>query len=424
MATEYSEKNIKSLVERGESSFTRVFEGLYLKVTSPHRASWHFRFQQRGKRVQMKIGVYSNDPSSGLLTYGNAIKKAIDLKSQALNGDNPKLDVIKQKLNEVQTVDDLADLYIANKTTKIKTVTILERIYRKEIKPAIGHMLLKKVHPFDIYNLLQNIVASGRPSIANKALYLCKNIFQLGVKNCLIDNNPASNYNVGEEAGGNTPPRDVVLSVDEIETVFEVFREYPKKVPEETYIGITLLLILGVRKMELFSARWVDVDFKHQYFNLYDSNTKTKKSLAVPIPDDVIPLFERLKVLSRESEYIFPARKNSSRQYISDDTVNHTLASLFGKKIGKGKTGDNVLGKVGVTEFVVHDLRRTFRTLLASLGVREEVAEKCLNHCFKKIINVYNRYEYKEERKQAHEKVAKLVLPIAGYPVTQVKDDL
>ena len=424
MATEYSEKNIKSLVERGDPSFTRVFDGLYLKVTSPHRASWHFRFQQRGRRMQMKIGVYSNDPSSGLLTFGGAVKKAIDLKAQALNGDNPKLDVTKQKLKEIQTVDDLADLYIANKAQKIKTVAILERIYRKDIKPALGHMLLDKVHPFDVYNLLQSIVASGRPSIANKTLYLCKNIFQLGVKNCLIDSNPASNYNVGEDAGGNPPPRDVALTEDELEIVFDVFRAHPVKVPEETYIGITLLLTLGVRKMELFSARWVDIDFKRKYFHLYDSNTKTKKSLAVPIPDDVIPLFERLKVLSRDSEYIFPARKDSSRPFISDDTVNHTLASLFGKKIGKGKTGDNVLGKAGVTEFVVHDLRRTFRTLLASLGVREEVAEKCLNHNFKKIVNVYNRYEYKEERKRAHEKIAQLVLPLAGYPITQTIDDL
>lgn len=50
--------------------------------------------------MQMKVGVYSNDSSSGILTFGGAVKKAIDLKAQALNGDNPKLDVTKQKLKK------------------------------------------------------------------------------------------------------------------------------------------------------------------------------------------------------------------------------------------------------------------------------------------------------------------------------------
>jgi integrase len=167
--------------------------------------------------------------------------------------------------------------------------------------------------------------------------------------------------------------------------------------------------------MELFSARWVDVDFKLQYFHLYEHNTKTNQSLAVPIPAGLIPLFLKLKKLSKHSEYIFPARKKSKRGHISHDTVNHTLADLFGKVISKRKPGINVLGNAGITEFVVHDLRRTCRTLMADIGIREEVAEKCLNHSFSNIVKTYNKYEYKKERNEAHEKLAHLILPLARY---------
>jgi integrase len=352
------------------------------------------------------------------MTFGDAIKRAIDLKTQALNGDNPKLDIVRRKFNDIQSVDDLAELYLTNKAKKIKTIHILERLYRKEIKPSIGHMLLSKVHPFDIYEIVQNVLSSGRPSISSKVLHLCKNIFKLGVKNCFLDMNPAANYSTSEDAGGNMPPRDIALTEEELEIMFDVFQEYPQKVPEPTYIGFTLLVILGLRKMELLSAKWVDVDLKRQYFHLYEDNTKTKKSLAVPLPDDVLPLFNRLKELSKGSEYVFPARKRSSRGYISDDTVNHTLADLFGKVISKRQPSKNVLGQAGVTDFVVHDLRRTCRTLMASLGVRQEVGEKCLNHNAANIVKIYNRYEYKEERKEAHEKVARLILPMAGFSVT------
>jgi len=418
MTKEVSESGVKVLVKKGVKAFTRVFDCLYLHVTTANKASWHFRFQQRGKRMQMKLGVYSEKNDDDLMSFGDAIKKAIDLKAQALNGDNPKLDIVRRKYTDIQSVDDLADLYLTNKAKKIKTVHILERLYKKEIKPYIGDMLLTKVHPFDIYELVQNVLSSDRPSIANKSLYLCKNIFHLGVKNCLLEMNPAANYTTGEDAGGNPSPRNIALTEEELEIMFDIFREHPKKVPEPTYIGCTLLIILGLRKMELFSAKWVDVDLKRHYFHLYEDNTKTKKSLAVPLPDDILPLFHRLKELSKDSDYVFPARKKSSRGYISDDTVNHTLADLFGKVINKRKPSENVLGQAGVTEFVVHDLRRTCRTIMASLGVREEVAEKCLNHNSSNIVRIYNRYEYKQERKEAHEKLARLILPLAAFTVS------
>jgi hypothetical protein len=56
---------------------------------------------------------------------------------------------------------------------------------------------------------------------------------------------------------------------------------------------------------------------------------------------------------------------------------------------------------------------------MASLGIREEVAEKCLNHNASNIVRIYNRYEYKQERKEAHEKVAKLILPMTNFTVKE-----
>ncbi len=342
----------------------------------------------------MVIGVYS-DSNPDLMDHDKALKQAIDYNSMVLNGDNPKLDKARKKYHDIETVNDLSDLYIEKKRKYIKTIDPLIRIYERDIKPYIGHLLLKKVHPFDIFELVQKIVNSGRPSVATQGLYLCKNIFKLGVKCQLITSNPAENYTAKEDAGGNPLPRDVVLLEEDIEIMFTVFRQYPKKVPEPTYIGIALLLILGMRKMELFSARWIDVCLKRKLFQIYADNTKAKKSLAIPIPDDIIHLFERLKVLAGRSDYLFPARKRSTRPYISNDTVNHTIADLFGKVVSKRKPSENVLGKAGLPEFSVHDLRRSFRSLLASQGVSSEVAERCLNHADSRIVRTYNRYEYR-----------------------------
>ena len=129
--------------------------------------------------------------------------------------------------------------------------------------------------------------------------------------------------------------RATILSKGDIKKAFCVFDQHPTKVPLSTKIGFILLLIFGTRKMELFSAKWEDIKMDSQTFTLYEDDTKTKSSLVIPIPDLVMPLLRDLKLIANGSKYLFPARKKSSRGYISDDTINHTLANLFGKKVSR-----------------------------------------------------------------------------------------
>jgi integrase len=46
------------------------------------------------------------------------------------------------------------------------------------------------------------------------------------------------------------------------------------------------------------------------------------------------------------------------------------------------------------------DLRRTIRTLLATLGCPNEIAEAALGHVQPGIIGVYNRHTYDRERRE------------------------
>jgi integrase len=55
--------------------------------------------------------------------------------------------------------------------------------------------------------------------------------------------------------------------------------------------------------------------------------------------------------------------------------------------------------KVGA--FTLHDLRRTVRTGLATLGIRPDIAERCLNHAQPGIIVTYDSHHYLEEKRDA-----------------------
>ena len=59
-----------------------------------------------------------------------------------------------------------------------------------------------------------------------------------------------------------------------------------------------------------------------------------------------------------------------------------------------------------------HDWRRTGRTHLSSLDVREEVAEAAMNHCKEDLKRTYDLWEFWPQRKDAlrrwHEKIERL----------------
>jgi integrase len=66
----------------------------------------------------------------------------------------------------------------------------------------------------------------------------------------------------------------------------------------------------------------------------------------------------------------------------------------------------------GLDDIRPHDFRRTGRTHLAAMGVRDEVAEAMLNHAKEGINGTYNLYNYWPERKAAlslwHEKLEQI----------------
>src|SRR5215471_1595621 len=60
----------------------------------------------------------------------------------------------------------------------------------------------------------------------------------------------------------------------------------------------------------------------------------------------------------------------------------------------------------GVSGWVIHDLRRTARSLLSRAGVHADHAERCLGHVIGGVRGVYDRYEYLDEKARAFEALA------------------
>jgi integrase len=66
--------------------------------------------------------------------------------------------------------------------------------------------------------------------------------------------------------------------------------------------------------------------------------------------------------------------------------------------------------------WVIHDLRRTARSLLSRARVRPEVAERVLGHAIQGVEGVYDRHSYDEERAEGLSRLARLIEPIINLP--------
>lgn len=377
--------------------------GLYLVVPKAGRAYWMLRFTANKKRTEMTLGKVEDLPLAEARAEA-AVK--MQLHRQGLN---PLIAKQRSQQGSINTVDDLfADWHKGN-IKRLAHPLIPFRVFTKDIAPVIGQMRPEAVTGRDIQRVLRKITESNRPTIANDALLYCKQLFNHGIKLDVVAGNPASAFTVSD-AGGMEKSRDRVLTLKEVTFAFKKFREEKVSFTHDNYLACALLLSLGVRKSELTEATWNEFDLQGKTWYLPSERSKSGAAIDIPLPDSSIEWLKELKVRSLGSDYVFPNRRASKMPHMGKDTLNRAISKLFGREPGRAVQPENKMGDL--EHFTVHDLRRTCRSLLASIGIPGYVAERCLNHALKGVEGIYNRHDYFDERRDALNKLALKLAPL------------
>lgn len=404
-----NDKQIKAFIKTKELGRRAAGGGLYIRVQTEGTAYWEVRYSVNGKRRSMMIegGTY---PAMPLV---EAKAEAAKVKLLAKQGIDSLAERERQQEETIITVNDLFDDWYQTIASRLKHAEIPMRMYSKEIKPTIGQLRVADVNARDIRAIIHKVATSNRPTVSNKTLLCCKQLFNHACKLDLIIGNPATAFKP-IDAGGVEKSRERALKVSELVSLFKVLRDNNHIFTRDNYLAVALLLSLGVRKGELIAAKWTEFDFDKQLWHMPKDRSKTGVAITIPFPSPTIDWFKELHARSGGSEFIFPSRRASKRRgYISSDTLNHALAKLFGKKVDSNRQPyDNLLGQAGIEHFTIHDLRRTCRSMLAELKILPHIAERCLNHKLKGIEGVYNKHDYLEERREALEKLASFLSPI------------
>jgi integrase len=260
-----------------------------------------------------------------------------------------------------------------------------ERILQKELADW-SHRDARTIKPREVIELLDAIVDRPAPVMANRVAGLLSQMFRYGIHRQVVESSPVQ---LLFRPGGTERPRQRALDDEELAALLANVDGVTKRA-RRTGIAIRLILLTAVRRSELTGARWSELDLEAEapVWEIPAERTKTDVAFAVPLTRPAVEQFKRLKRLAGRSPWVFPADTGDGAvdpRLLTRSIARH-LETFAEHKVG---------------EFTLHDLRRTVRTGLAKLGVRPDIAERCLNHAQPGIIATYDTHQYVEEKRGA-----------------------
>ncbi|POZ60673.1 tyrosine-type recombinase/integrase [Chromobacterium alticapitis] len=414
-----TDMQIKAWIKAGERFEGRGDgDGLWLRFRENDKVPvWRYRYKFAGKSRTMQIGSYAELSLAKARETVKALSARValghDVAGEKQQKKTAALAQIEEEKNAVTMLELANEYYERMILGRWKHPDIVRRRIDKDIGPMLGKLKVEDIKPRHIDDMLQSIVKRGAPTMANDVLRWTRRMFDYAIKRHIIEINPASAFDVGD-ASGKEEARDRALSRDELAKLFAAMK-LAKGFSVENDLSIRLLLLLCVRKMELCAARKEEFDLPASVWHLPGERSKTGKPIDIPLPALAVEWLQQLFDLAGPSDWLLPARKMQHRM------VPHIHEGTIGTAMGKVKPH-----MPEVTDFTVHDLRRTARTHLAELGVDPVVAERCLNHKIKDVEGIYNRHDYFNERRDALDKWAGLLNALENwkpYNVTPISKD-
>lgn len=162
-----------------------------------------------------------------------------------------------------------------------------------------------------------------------------------------------------------------ILSMDELEGIRNQAELMAKKHPYYTpNYAIILASMTGMRVGELSALHWTDIDDEYihvdhsehrndyaDHSDLVIGEPKNRKHRKIPMTRDICNLFNRVKELGIDSEWIF-AKKDGSRY------TAHDISCAC----------DRRAKEIGLDGSSIHEIRRTVSSYLRTIITREAVA--------------------------------------------------
>jgi integrase len=347
------------------------------------------------------MGVYRKGEDWYIDYYVNGLRKREKI------GQSKKLAMMVLKKRKVEIAEgryldikqdnkiafsELARKYLELPEVKSKKSYERDKLSVKELLTFFGDRKLNTITPSLIDSYKQQrlkqpskrrIGQSITPASVNRELACLKYMFNLFIKNRLIENNPVKLVKMCRENN----ERDRVLDKEEFERLLECSPDYLKDI-------LLVAYYTAMRKSEILKLKWNKVDLKKGFIRLRAEDTKTGEGRAIPINNVLTDVFKRC-IRYLHCDFVFTKD--------GKPVENGSLRADFQK----------AAEKAGIEDFIFHDLRHTCITNWRRQGHDYFKIMKASGH---KTLTVFKRYNTVDE-----EDLKSLVVQVEG--INQVLRD-
>jgi integrase len=360
--------------------------GFGVRVTSSGFVSFTQFYRAQGVKRLPTIGTWSGNSTGGTHTVLQAIIAARALLDE-INRPGSTVDPRPARTRTLEdkdrptgkTVADVLNEYFARhveKDAKLRSAATIRSAFDRLVIPAIGGLGIYDVRRSDVATMLDDIADSSGAVMADRTLAYVRKAFRWFAAR---DDDFVPPIAPGmARVKPKDRARERVLDDGEIRAIWRnahgVFGRFVK-----------FLLLTGARRNE--AAQMERNELSGSDWTLPAARNKTKVDLVRPLTKTAQEL------VSGEGRWIFT----------TDGQSPISGFSKFKRALDKAS---------GVTEWTVHDLRRTARSLMSRAGVPSDHAERALGHVIGGVRGVYDRHQYRSEVLKAYEALDKLLARI------------
>lgn len=341
--------------------------GFGVRVYSSGRKVYSLRYRtDSGRQRMMKLGVH------GELTVEQARGMAMREKLKVLEGGDPLAQKRKAEA-EVRTVKHLMDRWIEEHArAHRKSHEEDRRRVDARIVPALGRLPLEDLSVERLASWHRN-TGEDSPVEANRCLETLRAAWRWAERQEILPDEAQDP--TGKVKRFRERSRDRWLRRGELERLLRATAQ-----EEDPFVraAVPLLLLTGLRKGELLSARWRDVDLRRAEIRLPE--TKSGEAQVRLLPSPAVTILQDLPRV-KGSPFVFPSPvdKNEHRRDFKKPWIRIR------------RTAD-------LEDVTLHDLRRTAGSYMAQAGVPLEVITKVLGQTHPAVTKVYARLASENER--------------------------
>jgi integrase len=366
-------------------------KSLRLVIHPTGSKSWIVRYRFGGRTRKLTLGpavaLDKGTPNpKEVLTLTVARTRAAEAQHQIEQGIDPGAEKLaQQKPLAPETFAKVAeDCYAREKVEKnLRSGDQQLGHLRRLVFPTLGKLPIASIRRSDVVKLLDRISVEQGPSMADAVLSIISKVMK---DHAARTDDYAPVIIPGmRRTRPKERARSRVLDDDELRRVWAA--------SSEGIFGsfVRFLLLTACRRNEAVFMLGSELgNGNGMVWTLPKERNKTKVELIRP--------------LSRAAQVVLASLPRAGNAEL-----------VFQKESGRKVAGNVAPMKQAfdqacrVQGWVLHDLRRTARSLMSRAGVPDNHAERCLGHVIAGVKGVYDRHRYVDEMRAAYERLATLI---------------